>query len=185
MPGFGRNLSTHSINGAAGWTHGFSAEFLNEARFGFLTVTGGQKSPNAGKRSPRKAGIQGVTTNPPDMGYPQFSFGGQFTTMGDPALFTFRDNRDFEFYDNLTLHWRTHTIKFGAYFMHYDLQPVNPNGARGIFSFTPRWTSSAAGLGRRQRLRRFPAGRPYYRAGRPGPRRHGRQHQLGALLHAG
>jgi hypothetical protein len=27
-----------------------------------------------------------------------------------------------------------------------SLQPVNPNGARGIFSFTPRWTSSAPGL---------------------------------------
>src|SRR5262249_28420701 len=32
------------------------------------------------------------------------------------------------------------------YFMHYDFRPVNPNGARGIFSFTPRFTSSAEGL---------------------------------------
>src|SRR5512142_1884537 len=31
--------------------------------------------------------------------------------------------------------------------MQYDLRPVNPNGARGILSFTPRFTSSAAGLG--------------------------------------
>src|SRR3954468_19939121 len=59
---------------------------------------------------------------------------------------TFRNNRDFEFYDNVIWHRGTHTIKFGAYAMHYDLRPVNPNGARGIFSFTPRWTSSAAGL---------------------------------------
>src|SRR5258708_32805123 len=66
--------------------------------------------------------------------------------MGDPALFTFRDNRDLEFYDNLTAHKGTHTMKFGLYAMHYNLQPVNPNGARGVFSFTPRWTSSAPGL---------------------------------------
>ena len=146
LPGFGRNLSTHAINGAAGWTHVFNAQLFNESRFGMLTVAGGQTSPNAGNTFASRAGLLGVTTNPLDMGYPQFSFGGQFTTMGDPALFTFRDNRDFEFYDNLTAHKGTHTMKFGLYAMHYGFQPVNPNGARGVFSFTPRWTSSAAGL---------------------------------------
>jgi hypothetical protein len=147
LPGFGRNLSTHTLNGVAGWTHVFSPEFVNEARFAFLTVAGGQTSPNAGNPFASNAGLQGVTTNPLDMGFPQVSFGGQFTTMGDPALFTFRKNRDFEFFDNVSQHWRSHSIKFGAYLMHYDLQPVNPNGARGIFSFTPRFTSSAPGLG--------------------------------------
>ena len=66
--------------------------------------------------------LQGVTTNLQDMGFPQASFGGQFTTMGDPALFTFRNNRDFEFYDNATFHKGRHTLKFGAYFMRFDLQ---------------------------------------------------------------
>jgi len=146
LPGFGRDLSTHAINGVAGWTHAFNANVLNESRFGFLTVAGGQTSPNAGNNFAAQTGLQGVTSNPLDMGYPQVSFGGQFTTMGDPALFTFRDNRDFEFYDNVIWHKGTHTLKFGAYVMHYNLQPVNPNGARGIFSYTPRWTSSAPGL---------------------------------------
>lgn len=146
LPGFGRNLSTHAINGVAGWTHAFNANILNEARFGFLTVAGGQTSPNAGNNFAAQAALQGVTTNPLDIGYPQVSFGGQFTTMGDPALFTFRNNRDLEFYDNVIWHKSRHTIKFGAYAMHYNLRPVNPNGARGIFSFTPRWTSSSAGM---------------------------------------
>ncbi len=146
LPGFGRNLSTHAINGAASWTHAFSANVLNEARFGFLTVDGGQTSPNAGNAFAARTGLQGVTANPLDLGYPQVSFGGQFTTMGDPSLFTFRDNRDFEYYDNVIWHRGTHTIKFGVYLMHFDLDTANPNGARGIFSFTPRWTSSAPGL---------------------------------------
>jgi hypothetical protein len=146
LPGFGRNLSTHSVNGAAQWTHAFSASLLNEARFGFLTVAGGQQSPNAGNDFAAQSGIQGVTTNPQDMGYPQVSFGGQFTTMGDPALFTFRDNRDFEFYDSVTYHRGIHTLKVGAYFMHFTLQTANPSGARGVFTFTPRWSSSAVGL---------------------------------------
>ncbi len=87
-----------------------------------------------------------MTANPLDTGYPQVSFGGQFATLGDPALFTFRNNRDFEFYDNVIWHKGAHTIKFGAYVMRFTLRPVNPNGDRGIFSFTPRWTSSAPGL---------------------------------------
>ena len=184
LPGFGRNLSTHAINGAAGWTHVFNANLLNESRFGFLTVDGGQTSPNAGNTFAASTGIQGVTTNPLDIGYPQVSFGGQFTTMGDPALFTFRDNRDFEFYDNVIWHRGTHTVKFGGYTMHYDLNTANPNGARGIFSFTPRWTSSAPG-DQRQRICRFPVRRSHYRASRPRPRRTRRQYQLGALVHSG
>jgi hypothetical protein len=147
LPGFGRNLRTHSINGVAGWTHVFDASFLNEFRFGLLTVAGGQTSPNAGENFAAQAGLQGVTSNPLDMGYPQVSFGGQFSTMGDPALFTYRDNHDFEFYDNVIWHLGTHTVKFGAYLFHFNFQPVNPNGARGILTFSPRWTSSAPGLG--------------------------------------
>jgi hypothetical protein len=146
LPGFGRTLSTHTLNGAGGWTHAFNASLLNEARFGGLSVIGGQRSPNAGTNFAGQTGLQGVTMNPLDMGYPQVSFGGQFTTMGDPALFTYRNNHDVEFSENVTLHKGRHTLKFGAYLMDYNLQPANPNGARGIFSFTPRWTSSAPGL---------------------------------------
>ncbi len=147
LPGFGRNLRTHSINGVASWTHVFNASLLNEFRFGLLTVAGGQTSPNAGSNFAAQAGLQGVATNPLDMGYPQVSLGGQFSTMGDPALFTYRDNHDFEFYDNVIWHTGAHTIKFGAYFFHFNFQPVNPNGARGILTFSPRGTSSAPGLG--------------------------------------
>ncbi|HLI84199.1 MAG TPA: carboxypeptidase regulatory-like domain-containing protein [Bryobacteraceae bacterium] len=146
LPGFGRNLSTHTVNGVAGWTRTFTPNVVNEFRMGFLTVSGGQTSPNAGSDFAAQAGILGVTTNPADMGYPQVSFGGQFSTMGDPALFTFRNNHDYEFYDNLIWHHGRHTIKAGAYFMHFNLRTTNPNGARGIFSFTPQWTSSAPGL---------------------------------------
>jgi hypothetical protein len=146
LPGFGRNLSTHALNGVIGSTHIFTPYLLNEARLAFLTVVGGQTSPNARNPFAGRIGLQGVTTSPQDMGYSQFSFGGLFTTMGDPALFTYRDNRDFELADNVTYHRGSHTIKFGAYFMHFDFRPVNPNGARGIFSFTPRFSSSGEGL---------------------------------------
>lgn len=146
LPGFGRNLRTHAVNGVASWTHTFNANLLNEFRFGWLSVAGGQSSPNAGTNFAAQTGLAGVTVNPLDVGYLQVSFGGQFSTMGDPSLFTYRNNRDFEFYDNMIRHTGAHTIKFGGYFFHFNFQPVNPNGARGIFTFTPRWTSSAPSL---------------------------------------
>lgn len=146
LPGFGRNLRTHSVNGVAAWTHVFSASLLNEFRFGVLTVAGGQTSPNAGSNFAAQTGLQGVTSNPLDTGYPQVSFGGEFSTMGDPALFTYRDNKDVELYDNVIRHAGAHTLKFGAYFFHFNFQPVNPNNARGVLTFSPRWTSSAPGL---------------------------------------
>ena len=146
LPGFGRSLTTHSVNGVASWTHTFDANVLNEFRLGVLNVAGGQASPNAGNTFASQAGLAGVTANPLDMGYPQVSFGGQFSSMGDPALFTYRHNWDIELYDNVMRHMGAHTIKFGVYFFHFNFQPVNPNGARGILTFSPRWTSSAAGL---------------------------------------
>ena len=184
LPGFGRSLSTHAINGVAAWTHTFNANVLNESRFGFLTVAGGQTSPNAGTAFASQTGLQGVTTNPLDMGFPQVSFGGQFSTMGDPSLFTFRNNHDFELYDNVAWHTGKHTIKFGGYAMHYNLQPVNPNGARGIFSFTPRWTSSAPGLADGNAFADFLLGYPTTAQAGIGRAAHGRQHQLVALLRA-
>ncbi len=145
LPGFGRNLTTHATNGVVGWSRAFTPAVLNELRFGFLTVNGGQSSPNAGAAFAAQTGLRGVTANPLDMGYPQFTFGGEFSTMGDPALFTSRRDRDYEFYDNVVVHEGRHTMRSGFYFMHFDFRPVNPNGARGVFAFTPRWTSSAAG----------------------------------------
>ncbi len=146
LPGFGRGLRTHSISAVADWRHTFSSNVVNELRFGWLSVAGGQSSPNAKNNFAAQTGLQGVTTSLLDMGYPQVSFGGEFSTMGDPALFTYRSNRDVELYNDVVWQKGTHTIKFGAYFFHFDFQPINPNGARGIFSFTPRWTSSAPGL---------------------------------------
>ena len=49
LPGFGRNLTTHSVNASAGRnSHRSRPTSLNEFRFGFLRVSGGQGDPNAG-----------------------------------------------------------------------------------------------------------------------------------------
>ncbi len=143
LPGFGRNLTTHSFNLAFSETHTFTANVLNEFRFGWLNVSGGQSSPNAGNPFAQQQGILGTTTNPADMGYPLVSLSNGFTSIGDPAGFVSRVDSNYEFYDNVLIHHGNHVIQFGGYFFHLNFNPVSPNGARGLFTFNGKWTTAS------------------------------------------
>jgi len=135
LPGFGRTLRTHSVNLAVGETHTFSQDLLNEFRFGWLRVSGGQGDPNAGNPFAAQNGILGTTPNPADMGYPQVNLSGVFSTIGTAAGFNTRVDRNFEIYDNVLWHHGKHTVQFGGYFFHLDFNPSFPNNARGTFTF--------------------------------------------------
>ena len=113
-----RNLTTHSGNAAAGETHVFSPAAVNEFRFGWLRVSGGQRDPNAGNPFASTYGLAGTTANQRDMGFPQISLSNQFTTIGDAAGFTSRIDRNFELYDNVSIQHGQHSLKFGGYFFH-------------------------------------------------------------------
>jgi hypothetical protein len=143
VPGFGRTVTTRSTNVAIGHTHTFGARVLNEIRFGYLSAAGGQGSPNAGVNLAASSGLQGVTADPRDSGYPQMSFGGRFSTIGDPTSFVSRDNRSFELYENVLVDRGAHRLKLGAYMFHLNFNPVNPNMAHGAFTFTGQWTGDA------------------------------------------
>ena len=88
-------------------------------------------------------GLQGVTTDPRDMGFPQISTGGLYNAMGDPTVFTTRNNQHFELFDNVTLDRGAHRIKFGAYFFHLQLNPEQPDAARGAFTYTGQFSGNA------------------------------------------
>jgi Carboxypeptidase regulatory-like domain len=143
LPGFGRNLTTHSVNASAGQTHTFSARLLNEFRFGYLHVSGGQSDPNAGTPFAADYGLQGTTANPRDMGYPQVSLSNTFTTLGSATGFTSRVDRNFELYDNLTFQRGAHLIKFGGYVFHLNFNPAYPNDARGIYTYSGAYSGNA------------------------------------------
>jgi hypothetical protein len=143
LPGFGRNLTTHSVNVSAEEAHTFSARVLNEFRFGFLRVSGGQGDPNAGTPFAAQHGLQGTTANPADMGYPQVSLSNTFTTIGSATGFTSRVDRDVELYDNVTFQSGAHAIKFGGYFFHLNFNPSYPNDARGIYTYSGAYSGNA------------------------------------------
>lgn len=142
LPGFGRTLRTHSVNLAASETHTFSPSIVNEFRFGWLRVSGGQGDPNADNPFSSQYGLQGVTTTPADMGYPQISLSNAFSTIGSAAGFTSRVDRDFEFFDNVLIHRGTHSLEFGAYFFHLDFNPSFPNDARGVYTYNGSYTGN-------------------------------------------
>jgi hypothetical protein len=146
IPGFGRELSTKTNNVALSHTHTFTNNVLNEFRFGWLDVAGGQASFNQGVDFASSVGLQGVTTDPRDVGYPQVTFGGLYNAVGDPVNIITRNNQSYEFFDNVLIQHGAHKIKFGGYFFYLKFRPSNPEAARGVLAFTNRWTSSRAGL---------------------------------------
>ena len=143
VPGFGRTITTRSRNLALSYTRSFAESMLNELRFGYLSASGGQVSPNQGVNFAAASGLLGVTADPRDMGYPQVSFGGLFSTIGDPTSFVSRENRSYELYDNILVDRGRHHLKFGGYLFRLEFNPVNPAAARGAFTFTGQWTGNA------------------------------------------
>ncbi len=143
VPGFGRSLTTKTRNLMATHTRVFGSSLLNEVRFGWMDVGGGQLSVNRGTDFAGPLGLQGVTTDPRDVGYPQISTGGLYSAMGDPTVFTTRTNRHFELFDNVTLDRGAHRLKFGAYFFHLQLNPEQPDAARGAFTYTGQFSGNA------------------------------------------
>ena len=145
VPGFGRDLTTKSLNLGLSYTHFFTTDVFNEFRFGYLGVSGGQASENRGVDFAPSVGLLGVTKNPEDVGYPQISLGGLFSNIGDPTTFITRRDTSLEVYDNVFISRGSHNIKFGVYLYHFSFNPVNPDTARGAFSFSGQFTGPRPG----------------------------------------
>lgn len=145
VPGFGYNLTTRTTNVALGETHLFNPRIISEFRFAFLRVSGGQQSQNQGIDFAERNGIQGIRPATDQTGYPSVNYSGAYSTAGDPAnLFTRRDN-SFDLLENLSWIRGRHSLKFGAYVFRLQFNPSESPNARGSFTFSPRYTSSAAG----------------------------------------
>ena len=143
VPGFGRTLDTRTRNVGVSYTKAFGLNLFNELRFGYMTVDGGQRSRNAGVDFAGQVGLQGVSRNLRDVGFPQISTTGLYSTMGDPTTFISRDNEHFELYNNFLIDRGAHRYKVGAYLFHLRFRPLNADTARGAFTYTGQWSGNA------------------------------------------
>jgi hypothetical protein len=161
LPGFGRRVTTRARNVGGSYTHVFGPHVVNELRVAWLSVNGGQTNANAGVEFAGRVGLEGVTTDPRDAGFPQISTRGLYSTFGDPASTVTRDNQHVELYENVLFERGRHRLKFGGYLFHLQFRPEQPDNARGTFTFTGQFTgnafadfllgyptSAAAGIGR-------------------------------------
>jgi hypothetical protein len=146
MPGFGYQIVTRARNLALSHTHVFAPNLIHEFRAGYLRATGGQESQNRGVDFGLISGLQGVTRDPNETGYPAVNLADAYSSMGDPATLTLRRNNSFDFFDNVAWTVKSHSFKFGTYIYRLRFNPLSSPNARGSFNFTPRYTSSASGL---------------------------------------
>jgi hypothetical protein len=143
VAGFGRSVSTTARNIGISHTHVFGTSALNEVRIGWLRTRGGQVSLNEGVDFAGQVGLEGVTRDPRDVGFPQISTRGVYSTMGDPTSFVFRDNEHIEVYDSVLLSRGAHRVKLGGYVYHLKLRPTQPDNARGAFTYTGQFSGNA------------------------------------------
>jgi hypothetical protein len=146
VPGFGYHLTTRTRNIGLGETHIFTPNTVSEFRFGILRVTGDQQSQNQGINFAELNKVGGISPSTDQTGYPSVSFSGAYSTAGDPAnLFTWRNN-SFDIIESLSRINGSHSLKFGAYIFRLQFNPSESPNARGSFTFTPRYSSSVAGM---------------------------------------
>jgi len=143
VPGFGRTLDTTTRNLGLSYMKTFGTNMLNEFRFGWMSVDGGQRSLSAVNDFAQRVGLTGVTRDPRDTGFPQINTAGFYSVMGDPTTFVARDNEHFELYDNFLINRGEHRIKFGGYLFHLKFRPENPDTARGSFTYTGQFSGNA------------------------------------------
>jgi carboxypeptidase family protein len=147
VPGFGYSITTKTRNFAFNETHVFSPSLINEFRFGFLRVTGGQESQNQGFDFVGQSGLQGLAPAGNNAGYPNINFSGAYSTAGDPSTLVSRRDNSFDYFENVSWIRGAHSMKFGVYFFRLRFNPQGPPNVRGSFTFSPRFTASAAGAG--------------------------------------
>lgn len=145
VPGFGYDITTRTHNATLNHSHIFSPSLIHEFRFGYLRVVGGQESENQGVDFAGQSGLQGVTRDAAKVGFPALNFSDFYSTMGDPATLITRRNNSFDLFSTLSWVRPGHNMKFGAYLFRLRFNPSNSPNTRGLFTFSPRFSSSAAG----------------------------------------
>jgi hypothetical protein len=159
-PGYGgsppANANTWNQNAVLAWTHSFTSNTLNEARFGWNFIDTRFASANPNPNWDTQNGIPGANTCGSTLcsGPSGFSVAGLQSGVGGPNSFgaegfepTVRYNNWFDWVDNVTLIRGKHTLKFGADIRQERADLNQTYMAAGTFSFDPTYTSDLGASG--------------------------------------
>ncbi len=134
-PGFGRDAKTRSDTYAFSDTHIFSANLVNEARFGYFD----QNSQNLGQNRDQDYnalfGIAGASPGADLQGFPAIRIDG-YSEFGDRPNdpFTYR-LKTFQFFDSLNIITGKHNLKVGVDLLRSNFIENDVRNVRGDFRF--------------------------------------------------
>jgi hypothetical protein len=134
------------LNAAMSETHIFGSALVNEARFGFNSLTTDKRPLTDG--SPNELFGLRVASPEPVAGLARLTFGGQlgYVALGEPP---FNPNhkvaRTFQVLDNLSILRGHHAVKLGADLRWIQSDIVGAPQTRGVFNFNGRFTGSSFG----------------------------------------
>lgn len=142
--GFSEGTEDVRVNGfAASHTHMFSSSLINEARVGVSREHTNRLQPNGDDTSdlPAKYGILGIPQIEGNGGLPALRPTGLTQLGHDGWVTSERFSNTFQFSDNLTKVYKSHTFKGGYIYQDIFFGSTQPPYARGEYYWDGRYTS--------------------------------------------
>ncbi len=132
-----------TMGAALSYSHSFSPTLVNEARLGFNRehTTRDQAYANSTTNIPALFGIQGIPQLPGNGGLPNLGIGGLSQLGSTEWLVGDRYSNTFQFTENLTKVYKTHTFKGGFELQNISAPWLSPPYSRGAFDFNGQYTS--------------------------------------------
>jgi len=140
---FNQGLQTAvTVNSALNETHSFSPTLINEARLGYTRIGSSRVQPPANDLSniPAKFGILGIPQVQLNGGLPALQIAGLNTLGSNSFLPSEEFNGTWQFTENLTKVYHSHTFKGGFEYQRIRLSILQPGWSRGQFAFDGVYT---------------------------------------------
>jgi hypothetical protein len=129
-------------------THTFSANWLNEFRFGWSSIKFFMTPVDYGANLAQAVGIPGINLGETTSAMSQLMFNnGGMRNLGANANQPLITNQnDFQIFDNVTRVAGKHTLKAGGSYTHRSREILNADTIVGRFDFNQNLTSNCAGI---------------------------------------
>ena len=145
IPGFGLDESgAHDYTTGISDTHMFTPTLVGELRGGWNRWTLRYVQQDNQTNVEQQLGLQGVSTNPRDWGFPNIQLGGLFSALG-PGTSVPQDGPFDTTFVAPTFTWARgkHTIKFGMDWHRFQTDYFQDGNVRGTFNFTGAFSGNA------------------------------------------
>ncbi|MGD0939638.1 MAG: carboxypeptidase-like regulatory domain-containing protein [Terracidiphilus sp.] len=128
------NFTETSKSVVGSWTHTFSTNLLNQARFGYLSEGANLEGLPTTAAALDALDIKNIYPYSPDLPYPDFSFrNGQYSTIGGDGVIQQYNEQPYSISDAATWNVKRHTISFGMDVRWWHTFQNNPGPASFVY----------------------------------------------------